>query len=75
MSENIPSENSVSYDDPTKGYMVLEEEAPGDLENVVDLHLAKGWELVGGVAVAIGSYEGRDGQKNYHRYCQAMVKR
>lgn len=58
-----------------KGYMVVTSDDIGDLELQVDEHLTDGWQLVGGIAVAHGSYEGRKGHESWTQFYQAMVKR
>jgi len=58
-----------------KGYMVVNSDDIAEFEQMVDGHLADGWQLVGGIAVTHGSYEGRKGTESWTQYYQAMVKK
>jgi hypothetical protein len=70
VSEQLPTDELLN----PKGYMVVNSDELAEFEQMVDAHRADGWQLVGGVAVTHGSYEGRKGTESRTQYYQAMVK-
>lgn len=60
-------------------YRILRHNAADMLESAIQQHLAMGWELQGGISVAMVGYEyeSRDGRTSYDDviYAQAVILR
>jgi hypothetical protein len=55
-------------------YMILPSTTTSDLEHDVRTFIAEGWVPLGGVAVSVWSFEGRNGRENGVEYLQAMTR-